>query len=274
MLDTIRCVKLVRHSDRTPYPAGVITRFLAAVGRYRRVILVVGLVLSASHVLAHHWVPSLGQRTFPAMAATTAVFLLLGGVAASQMRPRSLVVQPHVPAFSTPPQPMFVFMALAYLVIGTEQVGNVVRDWASEPFLPDQLLELAHACLAIMLVALAWRNTSVQLRPDGLWQQSVTGRIVVPWDASPTVPTLPPAPNARTVPLIYGRPELVRQHGLRPAPHRLRTEDIDPRLITAAIRFYAAHPEHRPAIGTKAEYDRLLPRLLGSPSDAVGDRWR
>lgn len=260
--------------NREPYAADVITRFLVAVGRHRRVVLTVGLVLSAGYLLVHLWVPSLGRHAFPAMAAAAAVFLVLGVVAVAWRQPTTFVVQPRVPAFSTPPQPAFSFIALAFLTLATGMVGDVIRDWASEPFLPDQLLELGWLVLALLHVVLGWRDQSVQLRPDGLRQRGITGWLVVPWEASPTVPTLPPSPRATTVPLTYDRPELVRRHGLHVHGYALRTQDIDPRLITAAIRYYVAHPEHRPAIGTRAEHDRLMTLLLDSPAAAVGDRWR
>jgi hypothetical protein len=54
----------------------------------------------------------------------------------------------------------------------------------------------------------------------------------------------------------------------------LRTDGVDPRLLAAAIRYYVEHPEHRPAIGTQAEYDRLMAELLNSPTAAIADRWR
>lgn len=165
-----------------PYPAGVVTRFFAAVGRHRRVILVAGMAFAVGCLLS------------------------------------------------------------------------------------DQLLELGYAPIVILLIAIAWRDTNVQLRPDGLWQRGITGWLVVPWEASPTVPTLPPSPNANTVRLEYGHRDLVRRHGLHVFRQRLRTQDIDPRLITAAIRYYVEHPEHRPAIGTRAEYDRVMPQLLASPA--------
>ncbi|WP_433726261.1 hypothetical protein ACQP2Y_08940 [Actinoplanes sp. CA-051413] len=242
----------------------MITQLLAAVGRRRRGILAVGLVLSAAYVLAHLWFPALGRRTFPAMVATTAVLLLMGVVAASWSRPRSFMVQPHVPAFSTPPQPMFAFMGLAFLVLGTGMAADVVRDRASESFLPDQLVELAYPCIAILWVALAWRDSGVQLRPDGLWQRGAMGSLVVPWEASPAVPALPPDPDAKTVRLSYGRPDLVRRRGLHLYRNQLRPHAIDPRFLCAAIRYYNAHPQHRPAIGTQAEYERVLPHLLSS----------
>jgi hypothetical protein len=190
------------------------------------------------------------------MVATTAVLLLMGVVAASWSRPRSFMVQPHGPAFSTPPQPMFAFMALAFLVLGTGMAADVVRDRASESFLPGQLIELTYPCIAIMWVALAWRDSGVQLRPDGLWQRGASGSLVVP--------TLPPDPHARTVRLTYGRPDLVRRRGLHLYRNQLRTHAIEPRFLCAAVRYYTAHSEHRPAIGTPAEYERVLPLLLNS----------
>jgi hypothetical protein len=207
-------------------------------------------------------VPSLGRLAYRTLAASAAVFLTLALVAIARRRPAAFVVQPRVPAFSTPPQPANLFLALAALTLATGMTGNVIRDWGSESFLPDQLLGLGWAGVALLHVALVWRGQDVQLRPDGLWQRGVTGWLTIPWDASPTVPTLPPSPGAMAVRLGFGRPELVRRHGLHIHRRALRTQDIDPRLITAAVRHYAVHPEHRAAIGTKAEYDRLMRRLL------------
>lgn len=34
--------------------------------------------------------------------------------------------------------------------------------------------------------------------------------------------------------------------------------EIDPAFLAEAIRWYAEHPEHRAAIGTPAELDRLV----------------
>jgi hypothetical protein len=240
----------------------VITRFLAVAGRHRRAILVIGLALSAGYLLAHLWVPSLGRRAYPTLAASAAVFLTLALVAIAQRRPAAFVVQPRVPAFSTPPQPVNLFLALAFLTLATGMAGNVIRDRGSEPFLSDQLLGLGWVGVALLHVVLVWRGQDVQLRPDGLWQRGVTGWLVIPWDAAPTVPRLPPAPGAMAVRLRFGRPELVRRHGLHIHRRALRTQDIDPRLITAAVQHYAVHPEHRAAIGTRGEYDRLMRQLL------------
>ncbi len=252
----------------------MITRFFLVVGRRRRMVLTVGLALSAGYLVVHRWVPSLGREAFPALATTAAVFLALGVGAAVRPRPTRFVVRPRVPAFSTPSQPALVFLALAFLTLATGMTGNLLRHRGSDPFLTDPLLDLGWAVVALLQVAVAWRDPSVQLRPDGLWQRDITGWRVVPWDAAPTVPALPPPPTANTVPLTYGRPELVRRHGLLLRPDALRTQDIDPRLVTAAIRHYASHPEHRPAIGTWAEHDRLMPLLLASPAAAIADPCR
>jgi hypothetical protein len=242
----------------------VITRFFANAGRHRRVILVVALFLTAGYLLVHAWVPNLGERAFPALVAASMIFLLLGVLAAVRGRSKAFVAESSVPAFSTSPQPTLTFLALGYFPIGIAMAGNVVRDWGSEPFLPDQLMELGYSVIVVLWTVAAWRDRSVQLRPDGLWQRGITGWLVIPWEAAPAVPALPPPPTARTVRLTYGRPELVRRHGLHVMGHRLRTDDIDPRLLCAAIRYYLGHPEQRPAIGTRQEYERVMPQLLES----------
>jgi hypothetical protein len=195
------------------------------------------------------------------MAATMGVLLLLAVVSLAWRRPRNLVVRPHVPAFSTPSQPSYVFMALAFLIMATGQVGTVIRDWGTEPFLSEQLPNLIYGLLVVLFVTNAWRDRGVQLRPDGVRQAGVTGWLVIPWDAVPTVPALPPAPHANTVPLTFERPELVRRSGLHVLRRKLQTQDIEPWLLTAAISYYVAHPEHRAAIGSREEYARLRAEL-------------
>jgi hypothetical protein len=167
-----------------------------------------------------------------------------------------------------------VFFALAFLTMGTDRLGTVIRDWDADPRLADHLLSLGWAVLVLPMILIAWRDTNVRLRPDGLWQRGVTGWLVVPWEAAPTVASLPPSPTATTVRLDYGRPELVRRRGIHLSPHRLRTDSVDPRLLAAAIRYYGDRPEHRPAIGTRAEYDRLMAALLDAPAAAIAGRWR
>lgn len=248
----------------------MITRFLAVVGRHRRLILVVAVLLSSGHLLVGLQVPSLAQRAHPATSAAVAVFLLSAAVAAAWSRPRAFVVRPRVPAFSTPSHPALLFATLALLVLVTRMVGRMLRDLQSQRLLPDQFESLGWVAVLALWIVVVWRDTGVQLRPEGLWQVGFVGRVVVPWDASPTVAEGPPPGHAATVRLGYGRPELVRRHGVFPRRDRLRTPDIDPRLVTAAIRHYVRHPEHRPAIGTRAEYDRLMAQLLGSPTTTVG----
>lgn len=114
------------------------------------------------------------------MSAAIAVFLVLAVAAVAWRQPTAFVVQPHVPAFGAPAQPVFLFLALAFLTLATGTTGTVLRDWESDPFRPDQLIELGNAAVAILWIVVAWRDTSVQLRPDGLWQRGITGWLVVP----------------------------------------------------------------------------------------------
>ncbi|MET8150142.1 hypothetical protein ACIBSW_08480 [Actinoplanes sp. NPDC049668] len=250
----------------------MITWFLAAAGRHGRIILATGLALSAGFLLLQAQVPELGQRAFPILMIVVLVLLLPGVASFAGRRPNAFVVRPDVPAFSTPPRPTYTFLALACLVMATGRTANVIRDWGSDPFLSEQLPELLSTAVTLLFVAVAWGDSSVQLRPDGVWQRGITGWLVIPWDASPAVPSLPPAPNATTVPLTCARPELVRRSGLHVFRKKLRTTDIEPWLITAAIRYYVANPGDRPAIGTAAEHDRLRSELLDPfrPAPAAG----
>ncbi|WP_328475211.1 hypothetical protein OHA21_18030 [Actinoplanes sp. NBC_00393] len=240
----------------------MITRFFAFIGSRRRVILAVALVLAACYLLVQAWVPSLGRRAFPALVAFTMISLLLAVLALAVERPKNLVVQPGIPAFSAPPHPGLVLIALGYFPIGTAMAGSAIRDWRSEPFSSDLVPALGYAAVLALWIVIAWGDTSTQLRPDGLWQHGIMGRLFVPWDAAPVIPAPPPASRDRTILLTYGRPELVRRYGLQLHPNRLRTDHIDPGFLGAAIRYYLAHPERRPDIGTRDEYERVLPRLL------------
>jgi hypothetical protein len=232
----------------------VLTRFFAAAGRHRRVILVIALTLAAGYLLVQIGVPSLGRHAFPVLAPLTGVLLLLGIIALAWAQPRAFVVRPGV--FSAGPHPTLIFMALAFVIEATGMAGNVIRD-------RDDFLELTWVAILALWIALAWRDPGAQLRPDGIRQRGLTGWLVVPWEAEPA---LSPPWKTTTMRIAYGRPELVRRTGLHVRRNGLVTQGIDPWLLGAAIHHYVNHPEHHAAIGTPAEYDRLMAQLLDAPT--------
>jgi hypothetical protein len=82
----------------------------------------------------------------------------------------------------------------------------------------------------------------------------------VPWET--LAPGQPGRRELRSKRLIlsYARLDLVRRRRL---VWSLRTDNVHSWLIADAIRYYVDHPEHRAAIGTPAEYDRLQRTLHG-----------
>ncbi|MCW3820673.1 hypothetical protein ONA91_40235 [Micromonospora sp. DR5-3] len=110
--------------------------------------------------------------------------------------------------------------------------------------------------LAALLVVAAWRGLGVQLRQDGVHVRYVLGFLIVPWEAMPAGHTHRPADQPPTLRLGYARPELVQRRGRAPAG-TLPTDSIDAQFLADAIRHYALHPEHRAAIGTEREHQRL-----------------
>ncbi|PSK64187.1 hypothetical protein B0E53_03864 [Micromonospora sp. MH33] len=61
--------------------------------------------------------------------------------------------------------------------------------------------------------------------------------------------------------MAFAKPLLVRRRGIPWSRNALRTDNVDAGFLAAAIRHYVCHPEHRAAIGSQAEYRRLLAEL-------------
>ena len=101
------------------------------------------------------------------------------------------------------------------------------------------------------------REPIVELHPDGVRQGSTVGSVTVPWEALDV-------PNANQRVPIVDR-DAVAKTGLRRRPRKLILDalapDVNPVFTADVIRYYLAHPEHRGAIGTDAEYDRMLADL-------------
>jgi hypothetical protein len=249
--------------DRT---VPTVTRFYSAVGRYRRVILTAALAVAVAYVMATFCLPDLAQRAFRTLIVLLLCIVALAIVPAMLPRPRGFEVRPEVPAFSTPPSPGDVLVTLALLVTTMAWTGLVVRKFGTTDTiagrLPALLLVVATACSYVG----TWRGEGIELRPDGLRDREWAGTLIVPWEALPVVPTFLYPKERNALPVRYGRPKLVRRQGLTTSRRRLLTDNIDQKLAAQVIRYYTTHPEHRPAIGTRAEYDRLLTEISEPPS--------
>jgi hypothetical protein len=121
-------------------------------------------------------------------------------------------------------------------------------------------------CLGIVVVLTAGRSGDVQLRRAGLVVTRPFGALVVPWEALALGHPLPVAPKASRLPLTYARPGLVRGRGLTFDRRWIYVPHIHAGFLADAIRNYVNHPQHRAAIGTQAEHDRLRHALASRPS--------
>ncbi|MEU8078807.1 hypothetical protein AB0B31_25640 [Catellatospora citrea] len=110
----------------------------------------------------------------------------------------------------------------------------------------------------------------LELRPEGVRLVSLRST-TVPWTALRPGTPLRPHRNDRNLALTADRPELL--------PRVFRGSsmidlgwDVHLWLVADAIRWYVDHPEHRAAIGTMAELDRLRGSVSPQGSEASSGR--
>lgn len=131
----------------------------------------------------------------------------------------------------------------------------------------DTLLPLAVllAAVLLLLVVVYWRRVPlVALTGEGITTGAPRG-VVVPWDALGPSAVAPAGTGSLRLPVV--RPDLVKQRRRGRDRISLSTRElaVAPALLTAAIAYYTAHPEHRAGIGTAAEYGRFRRELAGEP---------
>ncbi|MFG3604500.1 hypothetical protein [Micromonospora chersina] len=241
----------------------MIGKVFAAMVRHRHGILILGVLLAVGNAAATGFAPSLGQLLFLPLVVLALVLLVLALVSL-QNRPAYFVVQPQVPAFGTPVSAWKVCLAVCFLLPASAEVGALIRSSKQgNSSTLDSVLDISWLLLVVLLLAEAWRGYGVQLRPHGVRQSWILGSLTVPWEALPVAQMTLPAERAAALWLAYGEPQLVRRRGIPWRRHALRTDNVDPRFLAAAIHHYVGHPDHRAAIGSQAEYQRLLAELPG-----------
>ena len=247
----------------------MLSKIFAATVRHRRPILIVEVV-GAVVVVA---VDRSDWRPFLWMAGLGTLGLVLGLLALSRYRPAVLSVRADVPAFDTPVSPAPVYFFTAYLGIAVNNLSNSIESVSEHDDV--WLLDVAVAALFVAVVVAcfraAWVGIGVRLRPDGLLDRGLLGSLFVPWDGFRREYPAWPTRRGQQVRLSYQGES--RRRGLVPTGRRiLNASNVDRDFLTRVIKHYVVHPEHRPAIGTAAEYDRLT---QGSSSqDDLGRRQR
>lgn len=156
---------------------------------------------------------------------------------------------------------LFLFVALlAARVSGAAYRGDVIE--ASVFGIAGLLV----SALAVVAGVFAARGMTLRLTPEGIEQRLPTFRRLIPWVAlAPGGPPAPPAkPVINAIELAVTDPSLIKQSGgvlgagTPQRPYVPHSTPVHPWLLAGAIRWYAEHPEHRTAIGTQAEHDRLI----------------
>ncbi|MEU5961472.1 hypothetical protein ABZ777_09720 [Micromonospora parva] len=236
----------------------MIEKLSAATVRHRHVVLTLGLLLVGVNAAAPESASAVGQRLLFLLSLTA---LVLAAVVMG-VRPASFVVQPQIPAFATPGPAWTVFFALGYLGPASAHIGALLRASRQGTLSTfDVVLGVLWVLLAALMVTWAWRGHGVRLHPSGVRQTWPLGSLTVPWEAM-LAPQVPPVNNRRPwLPMRITEPELVRGRGIPRSRRALRTDVVDPGFLASAIGHYVAHPEHRAAIGSHAEYERLRVEL-------------
>ncbi|SCG43659.1 hypothetical protein [Micromonospora inositola] len=240
----------------------------AVMVRYRRPILTVALVLAVVLAVVRQLSPTLGLILAIATSLTGVLVLLLALALLALRRPRpaAFLVKPEVRAFATEPSAVQIYLAVGLTFVASSQLLTIGTFHRVSVGLVLVLQFLLLVAIGIQLAA-SWRGSSIELRPDGVYQRDFVGSLMVPWEAlAPGRPSRP-AVRASTLALTYAQPDLVRRRGILPLGwRRLRTDNIHPWFIADTIRHYVDHPQHRAAIGEPAEYQRLWHALTSAPT--------
>ncbi|HCU52157.1 MAG TPA: hypothetical protein DGG94_20565 [Micromonosporaceae bacterium] len=159
------------------------------------------------------------------------------------------------------------FMAMMLLVLLSNTIADTVNEWRDPTGQIWVIFLTAMTAVMVPIVVLyllvAWRGIRLELSPAGITWQTPIFRRLIPWSALAPGGPPRPHPEAKKLELAVVQPGLVTQKGLavgagtkdRPTiPMQL---NIHPWFLADAIRWYAEHPEHRDAIGTQQEHDRL-----------------
>jgi hypothetical protein len=246
--------------------------------RHRRVVLAAGVFVAGAAWLGLAASAGLGRDLLRLCLIPLAlVSPVLALVAMWRPGPAAFVVDPRTRSFRAPPHPAHVYLALMLVSVSVvgfpPQVPPALDDAPAFVNLIAHLVTGSVFVLAGLVVVLSavtvvavWRGVGVQLRPDGLVDRTPLGTLVVPGEALAPGYPLPVPPAASHLTLTYARPELVRRRGLVVFRRLVQTSNVDTMFLVHAIRYYLDHPQHRPLIGTQAEYDDLLPAVSGPTS--------
>jgi hypothetical protein len=245
-----------------------------------RSLIVVAVVVAAVSIVAvllirpdSFWLDAclgLGSLTLALLAFSTS--WLLGHVGVSQ--PTGFVVSPGV-GFVVPANRAWGFAVAGQVLMWAHLTGQVIGRWRDRAgpdasLAADDTLAAAYPVLILLLTGLVAVTVVTTLRgrpevvltPEALLVYGQFGRCRIPWVA--LRPGLPERGiGRRQLRLTLDRPELAVRQGLGWGRARrpripLYYVRVHPWFLADAIRYYVERPERRAAVGTPAEYERLL----------------
>jgi len=191
----------------------------------------------------------------PTLAGVAAFVTLIGWRPAG---PATFTVEDD--AFVAPVNARRTVEIAALILVVTSQAALAIEGGG----LVDTLLPAVLALVAAVPLARSLRVPGqVELRPSGLRVPGRWRAVDVPWEA--LRPGTPWAPRLRTqrLDLVVATGYLVLPPSERRAVLGVPIDvlDVHPWFLADAVRYYVAHPEHRAAIGRRAELERLTLRL-------------
>ncbi|WCN80162.1 hypothetical protein [Micromonospora sp. LH3U1] len=141
----------------------------------------------------------------------------------------------------------------------TERVPGEERVRLAEiPGTVAMSIAIPAVVLAGTAAVLLLNRPRLTLAPNGITKQGLTRRTFLRWDR--LLPGGPPPPRGTANVTLQRHPATP---GGPPVPSLLPTVSlhVDPAFLADTIRHYVEHPEHRSAIGTRHELDRLREAL-------------
>ncbi|MGW4154632.1 hypothetical protein ACWEDF_15920 [Micromonospora chersina] len=240
----------------------------AALRRQRASALIAPAVGFGGGLLSQ-WADSAGGAV-GLLAVVPPVLLVVLAVRDLVRRPGTaqLRVDESARAFFSPPSRVLTFPPIlcgwfAFMAVDSgHSAGDDPLRWT---------LVAAYAVFGVAITAGQWRRLPfVTLTSAGVANGAPRPLAVVPWEALGTEMPVGSGGAGRYLRLPIVRPELVRRVGRWPRTGVLvpvRELTVAPALLAAAIQHYVIHPQHRAAIGTPAEYDRLRHALTGGAAE-------
>ncbi|WP_433389650.1 hypothetical protein [Micromonospora sp. KLBMP9576] len=222
------------------------------------VAVVVGLLWGAVAASARTSGPVALLTLVPIAVLLWATFRVFSRHGAGELR----ADEPERAFFAPPPnRASYLWLLLSFLTYTTAYQLMVEREgmWWLYPV-------LSGPCALVLSIALWRRVSTVALTPDGIAAEGPLRQLWVPWEALDPAVAGASYRHSGQLRLPVRKWDLVRLRGIAPRRSAIvETAELDvtPGLLAGAVAHYAAHPEHRAAIGTPQEYARLGQALAG-----------